>query len=309
MRNHSVRSISSLALMEKYPSIVAALPLASLSPARGPCDDVHIKVERADVSFLAYKPVLCSGTDGITLYDPQKVDLAGCRHELIVAVDAEHRLLGQVGVTNSVASSVRDLTEVKHLVLAHVGKLEYLLRFTVTVWRERIGLCSAAREREVLVTVFQKPKEGFVHLLGKVITAMNLHLYFDGPGVLRENEKPAFNNPEVARLIAGLHESVARFERETFAPGFLSSYRFAKTDARLGNISVSYAVTRPSVDGAIMLTLSRGDASLKLMLPDKSSRGARRLEVIKANSTFLQAYDLLADANRFWKAGEKFVVI
>jgi hypothetical protein len=206
-------------LQRKFPAIRTALSRLRENGVDASKDNVYISIERVDLDILSNTPVLCSGV-GASLRESGQPDLLGWQHDVFFAVNEQHEILGHIGTLSSKES--RDETPVKHLVLTYRNELCYLVRLTVTGWCHRIGdwlgkdsPLGELERRDVLVTVYREPDEGFDGLLARTWTDENLRIHF------RSIFGGSFaNNPDVQYFLKRLSPIVEDFAKGTFFNGF-----------------------------------------------------------------------------------------
>lgn len=219
MTHENPNTISSSGLATKYPAILTALQLINSPNTEGVCEIIHLDVERVDANLLGSIAELCSG-QGISVTSPQKPQLLGWKHEIIVAVDADHNILGHIGALLA-KDELRDYTPVKELVEAHLDKLSYLLRVSVVGWCERLKEWSVSplgqlNTREIRITVCRESRDGFAHIMSLIPTDSTVRLHFNNSYWIGRAPK---DNPVSGRFLARINEQITQFEATTLFGG------------------------------------------------------------------------------------------
>lgn len=255
-------------LQKKFPAIQAALARLDAESANCSNNRIYISVERVDQAVLSNVPLLCSGK-GASLCDRDMPGMLGWQHDIFFAVDAKHNIVAHIGAVRP-DETLRDQRPVKHLVLMHRNDLSYLVRLTVTGWCHRLtdwkGKDSPLGElshRDVAVTVYREPDEGFDSLLKQTWTDENLRLHFFsmfGGGSWTEN-------PDVRYFLDRFFPLLNEFKEKTFFNGFYDSLPCllsGDVEGQLGDVSYKCEIWKGHSDTKknVRARFTRGDVSL-----------------------------------------------
>lgn len=295
-------------LLKKFPAVKAAIARLEDSTSNDR-DRVYVSVARLDQAVLANTPLLCSG-EGVSLVDPDLPGLLGWQHDVYFAVDANDEIIGQIGAIRP-DDQFRDSRPVKHLVLMHRAQVSYLVRLTMTGWCRRLtewrdSPLGELDHRDIAVTVYREPDEGFDGLLARVWTDQNLRMHFRSGGRWADN-------PDVDFLLSRLLPLMRDFETRTFFDGFLETLPVrcmgGDGEGKLGE--VSYDCSNWEDEGRkVRLTLSRGEVSISFFYvenPLSMFHHGGHLSLEAMEGTLEEAHQLLEAANVGWvrkKIGE-----
>lgn len=279
-------------LVRKFPSISAALAIVNEGVDTSK-DVLHITVARMDEDLLGNVALLCDGKR-TSLCDPGS-GLLGSQHQLYLAVDANHNIVGRIGAVKA-DEELRDKTQLRFLLLDHLDSVHYVLRVTVTSWCIRIkdwlGKDSPHGElqrRDVNITVHRAPEQGLKNMLSGTWTDDNFRLHFRNPF-----DAP-MKNPDAMYFSKRLVPSVRSFEQRTFFNGFkdsLPAQCFHK-EFQLGDIT--YSLSSWDNGKKIRVRFERGDVMLGIAYD-----GADYLMVDSIDATVSEARTLLEAVTKEW---------
>lgn len=306
--NRNITESATNNLWSKHPSIEAALKLVDGSAREDLWENVHITFERADANLLSTSADLCSGKSASLTSD--KKYLLGWKHEIIVAVDSEHNILGHIGALLP-DEKLRDTTKVKHLVFRHRDKLAYLLRISVTGWCLRLeewqeSPLGELQTRDILVTIFQAPRHGnFDFILNHVATEESMRLHCKNTTFGMHDG----SNPDVLHFAGELSAPVAEFETAVFFDGLKDCLPPDKTcgKANLGDIHLDFTTWE---DGnKVRLRLEREGVKLGFFYAGDPKgmlhTGKQHVCVDSIDATLAEAKALLVEVKSLWEAGQR----
>jgi hypothetical protein len=295
-------------LKKKFPGVKAALKALRPEGSDSSKDSIYISVERIDRSLLSNVPQLCSG-NGASLIDPDQPGLIGWQHDLFYAVGSEHQLLGHIGAVRP-EEDLRDARPVKHLVLTHRKELSYLVRLTITGWCHPLDKSSnednymgELQRRDIAVTVYREPDEGFDDLLSRVWTDANLRMHFGFFGL-------STKNPDVRYFFSCLTPIIQEFEQRTFFNGFFDSLptrnHLAEQEGKQAEgmlDDVAYSASTWEDNGRkVNVYLTRGDVKIGFFYHQKEQKSGYDpgLQIAGMDGTLEEVRALLDTANRGW---------
>jgi hypothetical protein len=307
-RDFKMYTDKNASLRTKFPVIQAALDLMNAASGGTSEDRTSITVKRVDLALLGNTPVMFS--KHASLCSPDFPGLLGRQNEVFFAVDADHKILGRIGALTPVENE-RDFSPVKHLLLDHLEAVSYLLRVNVTSWCQRVvdwgNLDSPLGElhhRDIAVTVYREPDEGFSDLLASTYTARNMRMHFGG--IFSDFGK----DPDAWYFAKCLYRSTWEFEKCSFFNGFMDKLPVDTRENEKGFVGdVSYEAsawngshTNTGVVRKINLTLQRGDASIRFFYDEIYAHkpDGKHLVIRGIDATLEEARQLLSEFNKGW---------